>query len=947
MLRRLALALSLSTALITAGSGVAQAGPAIAAIGAFAATPLGGIVVNAAVGLVTYGASALLNNLVNPDADRPGSRAVSGYVSSPTDPAGPISFNMGTRAIAGTIAYRGVWGSAGKVQNAYYVEERVLADVPLADDPGPAAIVLEKVRYEIDWDAVPTAQGYPIPGLNLDGKDYGWARWHDGSQTTADTYLRSKFGSHPDQPYTAGMVGRGQAKLILTLRVNDKLFKGFPEWKTETVGIAMYNIAKDTTVGGSGSHRIDNPATWEPSDLLPVHIFNGLLGVRFGDEWVWGGQSTAASQLPAANWIAAIAEANTTVDRVGGTEKQYIGGMEIAGDMEPASVFEHQLRACSGRFAEIGGIYKMICGLPASPVMSFTDANIVVSKAQGFEPFPRPEATFNAILSKYREPSSGWQLKEAPEIRNADWIDEDGGYRPANIAYEAVSSGTQVQRLNFEAMADSRRWRTHAMGLGPEASELEPLDMVAWSSDRRGYDAKSFLIDEMSDEETFEQFVTLREVDPADHGSYDPDDNEQAMVFPTLDLAAPTPVVMAGYQVFADTITGDNGAARPTVRLRIPAGLDDVQFIRVSVRRDSDQSQAWTGTLPYTQGLADGSSYDVKLGAVLLQLTAYEVEAVEIPFSTRAVVSSGWLDVTTGNVPLGPPDVYGLTLETLADEVKGTLRAFGETTRALLEQAQEWATVGAGEALANYAEHSEIRREVQVTKEDVTARYVEAINAAAGPGSALVVRVESLEATVNNPSTGVSATSTALSLLTTRTTTAEGNISTNASDIDALESTVNNPLTGVAATAAAATVLDTRVDGHDNDLAAQANAITSVSAGTTPGNVTTATSRMSVITGVAGYAVVGWELKNSTWRTASILMRAPNNPLLPTEIIMDAQAFYLGDFSSGSAINPLIFSGGSWRMNVANIGTVTAGTIQSASGASYWNLATGDFRIAV
>lgn len=894
MLRGLAIALSLSTAIVAAGAGQVQAGPAIAGIAAFAATPIGGVVVNAGISLAFAGGAALIDHLTSADQERPAARPVAGYSGTvPNDPTAPIGFVMGTRAVAGTIVYRGVWGSAGKVQNAYYVEERVLSDVPLGDAPGPAKLLVGKKARSIDWNAAPATQGYPIPYFNRDGKDHAWVRFANGTQTTADTYLRAKFGTHPEQPYTAGMIGRGQAKLIVTFRANPKLFKtGFPEWKAITAGIKLYNIAKDSTRGGSGTHRIDNPATWETSDLLPVHIFNGLMGVRYGSEWVWGGQSTSITQLPAANWIAAIAEANTTVDKVGGTEKQYVGGMEIAGDMEPASVFEHQLRGCSGRFAEIGGIYKMICGLPASPVMSLSDSSIIISRDQQYEPFPRPEATFNALLSKYYEPSAGWQLKDVPERRNDTWIAEDGGYRPAHTTYEVVTSGTQAQRLDDEAMRDSRRWRTHSLPLPPSASELEPLDMIALSSVRWGYASKTFLLDGIDDEETFEQFATIREVDATDHGSYDPDVDELDMVFPSLDLAPPAAVQMAGYQVFADTVAGDNGAARPTIRLRIPGGLDDVAFIRAVVRRDSDQSQVWTGTLPYAQGLADGSTYDVKLGAVVLQLTAYEVEATEIPFSSRDVVSSGWLDVTTGAVPLGPADVSGLTLTTFATEVSGALKYFAETTRAIIEQAQELATMSADEALANYDEHTQIRRELQLTKEDVTARYLEAITVAIGPGSAVASRFELLEATVNT--------------------------------------TYANALS----------ILDSRVDTVDDTLLGLANAITQVSAGTVAGDVSTVRSRMTAQNGPGGSAEVAWQVFSGTLRAASVLLRAPSNPLLPTEFIVDAQAMKFGDFGSGSEINALVYSAGVWKLNVAHIGTVNAGLISMPGGASF-NLGTG------
>lgn len=89
---------------------------------------------------------------------------------------------------------------------------------------------------------------------------------------------------------------------------------------------------------------------------------------------------------------------------------------------------------------------------------------------------------------------------------------------------------------------------------------------------------------------------------------------------------------------------------------------------------------------------------------------------------------------------------------------------------------------------------------------------------------------------------------------------------------------------------------------------------------------------------------VAFQVENAGAHPASLILRAPNAPGAPTEIVMDAQRFMLGDFSSGSEINPLIYSGGAWRMNVAHIGTVTAGILQSTSGASFFNLNTGALR---
>ncbi|TXR46351.1 hypothetical protein [Phyllobacterium endophyticum] len=64
---------------------------------------------------------------------------------------------------------------------------------------------------------------------------------------------------------------------------------------------AWYDIRRDSTNGGSGAHRWDNPATWEPSDNPVVLIYNIIRGIYYGTEWVYGGQNLPAYRLPASN----------------------------------------------------------------------------------------------------------------------------------------------------------------------------------------------------------------------------------------------------------------------------------------------------------------------------------------------------------------------------------------------------------------------------------------------------------------------------------------------------------------------------------------------------------------------------------------------------------------------------------------------------------------------
>jgi len=96
--------------------------------------------------------------------------------------------------------------------------------------------------------------------------------------------------------------------------------------------------------------------------------------------------------------------------------------------------------------------------------------------------------------------------------------------------------------------------------------------------------------------------------------------------------------------------------------------------------------------------------------------------------------------------------------------------------------------------------------------------------------SAAAQAIVGLKSTVENPTTGVVATSTALGALTTRVSTAEGNIVSNSSSITSLSNAVNHPTTGLAtrASSTALSALDSRVTAAEGVNTSQSTSITSL-----------------------------------------------------------------------------------------------------------------------
>ncbi|MBW6506170.1 MAG: hypothetical protein K0B00_05385 [Rhodobacteraceae bacterium] len=490
--------------------------------------------------LVSVALSALAQAL----APKPRSPGIKTSTTA-TGGTNPQSFILGQYATAGfALAPAMSHGTSGKTPNAYltYV-------IDLGDVPGQAltGLIIDDAFVEIGPDVVseggttlfsglpgwPVWPDWPDPlglfprigeityGRPVLGKyqGYAWVTFYDGTQTAADPMLLAKYGDAADRPWQADMVGTGLCYAVLTFRYNRELFNALPRVRFVLAGIPLYDPRADDTVGGSGAQRWSDPASWAPSANPVVQIYNILRGIALPDGSIWGGESTG-DDLPLDVWFAAMNDCDLPVALAeGGSEPQYRAGFEVTVDEEPASVIEELLKGCSGQMAEVGGIWKIRVGGPGLPVYVFSDDDVIVTAAQGFEPFPGLDRTWNGIQASYPEPSSLWESKDAPPRFNADYEALDQGRRlVADLSLPAVPYSGQVQRLMRAYIEEERRFRRHGLTLPPDAAILEPLDAVVWTSAANGYEAKVFEVAECVDDlGTALQQVSLRERDPADY----------------------------------------------------------------------------------------------------------------------------------------------------------------------------------------------------------------------------------------------------------------------------------------------------------------------------------------------------------------------------------------------------------------------------------------------
>lgn len=182
--------------------------------------------------------------------------------------------------------------------------------------------------------------------------------------------------------------------------------------------------------------------------------------------------------------------------------------------------------------------------------------------------------------------------------------------------------------------------------------------------------------------------------------------------------------------------------------------------------------------------------------------------------------------------------------------------------------------------------------------------------------------ITALQNTVNNSNTGVVATSTALSGLTSRVTTAESTISghttsitANSADITSLENTVNNPQTGVSATSSALNSLTSTVTSQGNTISANSSSLSSLST-TVGSNTSSISTQASSINGLEAKYVIKIDNNGAVagYGLASTANSAGN---IVSEFIVNADRFAImrGGSNTTAASVPFIVQTSTTTLN--------------------------------
>lgn len=672
------------------------------ALGGFLATGIGSAVLSGVVGIgLSLAAQALSGTPDAPTQPRAIEQAFA--VQGKLQGGGALgrSILLGRCATAGSLVYQNTWGTAQKTPNAFFTQVIALSDWPvngLVDLWVNGSKVTLDSENEVDR-GVPIVEYRGTTSAGTENVDHLWIKFHDGTQTTADALLTGSVSTSA-RPWQASAIGRGVAYAVVTARINEQLFTGFPEYRFVLDGAKLYDITKDTTAGGSGSHRWNDPATWGgDGDHFPVvQAYNILRGLSYGSDWFYGLQGAGAAQLPSAHWRAQVTKCRATVTGPSGSEATFRSGGEIRIGAQLGDTIDALLTSCQGRLAEAGGVYKIFVGAPGSSVASIDDGDIISTAEQTFSPFFGLSDSITGISGTYPNPDELWNSKTAPALHRADLEEQAGNRRlMADVSFDLVPYRAQVQRLMKMALLEAARARRHTFTLPPKYWHLEPGDVIAWSSTRNGYESKLFRIDGVYDQPNLDIVVDVTEINPADY-DWEQETDFVVEIDGPLDLIPPAPQAILDWDATGITITGDGGRQMPGIRLTWDGDdLDDVDAVKWEVRRDSDNHIVTRNRMDQV----DVGQVDISTN--IMSATDYEVRGIFLSVSGRAFEWSEWLPVTTPNTPLSDVSVH---LSAVQEDVKDIFRSLVEardTMRAIIEKLASDVVVGTGRQIEQLA----------------------------------------------------------------------------------------------------------------------------------------------------------------------------------------------------------------------------------------------------
>lgn len=502
-------------------------------------------------------------------AKKPGKIQQGQEIKFKVDPSMPRQIPVGVTATGGSWTFAFTWTDDTKIPNKYLVRVISISDVPVEG----LLTVLENGN-ELTWDQDPNTDfATCVQHRRKSGGHAMWCRFVKGSWDPAGaeigmrTYLVEKSGGK----WTHAHKGVGQAYAVMQYMYDADAFpQGEPALTFVVKGAKCYDDRKDgSKPGRTGTHRLNDPNTWEFTENAAIIAAQVLRGFYHGDQLIMGAQAQPRD-LDDGMLIAAYNTCDQLVPQAEGDPvPRYRAGMMLTASESIESILEDLEVAMDGNIYDRGGQITILPGGSRTPVYALNDDNVIWTEESSWQPKEEVDNLFNAVSGTFVSGEDGFIEKPFPPLVNPTWEADDGGERLyRNLSYRAVVYATQVQRTNTRIWKSSRYQGTLAIVLPLECLELEQGDWFTFASSRWDFTTKYFEVVSPVMTTEFRYGIIAKEVHP-DIDGWDPVVEEipdSSDYYQPTDPGLPIPEL----EVSAVTITNaDNSLKLPAINVKV------------------------------------------------------------------------------------------------------------------------------------------------------------------------------------------------------------------------------------------------------------------------------------------------------------------------------------------------------------------------------------------
>lgn len=746
--------------------------PIFSAIGAaiagalFAGSTLAATLISSAL---AFGAKLAVSYLNRPKKRK--YSAVQGEIQYGADV--PVGAMYGTGKVKGHRAYYAKWGKGNKYNADVYLLSNGWCDgleglyfygekqtlVPTAVEGGEAA------RFYV--------QGF---GSNID------IRFYDGRPgQTVEAKLVNETNDI-GRKWKATSVCAGLSYVVIYRKYDSEKFeKGTPEFEFVLRGLRLYDPRKDSTVaGGSGTHRLNNPATWQFSKNPALQRLNyqlGLKGLISGRTLI--GEGKSMGQIDLSSYFASM----NVCDTIRKGKPTYQSAIYVQGDDDHTEILKEFDDAMAGYGLNRRGLSGVIPGAPQIPVLEITPADIPIDRAQELSLRKSAFDMYNMMSGQFTSIESNWGAESLkPIIVNAD-IAADGRRRQTANDFLQVSDPDIAQYLL------NIRYRQNRKGGLATVPVSRRVGLKVQEGEWVTFQSKDWLITEWRCDERFQFTLVLSETgaDIYSDGDIEPG---PVIIPPSPPINPSVLTTVQDFKVEVGVIQGEDGFEKPALRFDWLAPDDPtITEVRVFYRKTGtveeyeDKSTrpdvALHGsTEPGRAGFI--TSKDVQSGVF------YDARATITTVPERFRTYTPWITTSTKTsretvyLP-GMVDEVIKSLNQKLDWLAQSVR-FGAETQERLDKMM--AETG--------AKSFQDRRSLTATVNDFSASFDERITVVATESAASTAQTTSLRSSLTGATNGINALSEITNTLSTSVATINGQLTAVTNRVDVNEARVGN-----------------------------------------------------------------------------------------------------------------------------------------------------------